>query len=244
MRRTSVPTWISVFSVIAVAALCASCGSGTETSPPATDTNSKPAQKAVTAPLAEVVADHFEIKGELQGNELTFWLETDLPDTVAIMAHVHREYVGKNQEGIETYVPPYWSENLTVGSARQPRTVTIDDAKWAQDVERNLKLMAIGDDPMTILSVNQAVTVSMTVPGIGHGAAADAKWKQSHGESRCCGRRVASRRERGIVRNEAVSSLEDRFGLGESSETGGRAALSALRKSECAPGILLCRSSC
>ncbi|WP_206606503.1 hypothetical protein, partial [Steroidobacter cummioxidans] len=121
------------------------------------------------APLPEVIADRFEIRGKLEGDQVTFWLETDLPDNVPVMTDVNREYVGRNSEGSETYAPMYWAEKLTVGALRNPRTVTIDDTKWVQHVEEALNLSAaVADNPVTIVSINQSVTVSLTVPLVGH----------------------------------------------------------------------------
>lgn len=155
---------------VLASALCASCGSPTSpASSGSADSAATPEPAAAAStPLPEVVADRFEIKGKLEGNRVTFWLETDLPDNVPVMADVNREYVGRNSEGSETYAPMYWSEKLTVGALRNPQTVTIDDTKWAQHVEEALKLSAVADDPVTIVSINQAVMVSLTVPGVGH----------------------------------------------------------------------------
>ncbi len=153
---------------ILVSALCVSCGSPTS---PSTSTNSSPefageSGPEATTPLQEVVADRFEIQGKLEGDQVTFWLETDLPDNVTVTADVAREYMARTPEGSEMYAPTYWSEELTVGALRNPQTVLLDDAQWAEDVERSLTMFAIADYPVAIVSISQVVTVSLMAPGI------------------------------------------------------------------------------
>jgi hypothetical protein len=127
------PLSVSAVAFVAIlAALCASCDPSAAPSPAPLEPASAPASKADSDPLPDVVADRFEIKGTLEGNQLTFQLETDLPDNVTVMTDVHRKYLGRSKSGTDTYVPEYWSEKLTVGDARRPQSVALDDAKWVR----------------------------------------------------------------------------------------------------------------
>jgi hypothetical protein len=153
--------------VVIVAAICGACGrdnsSESFTSPASV---SEPTTSSAQPAIAEVVrVERFEIKGKLDGNVLTFTLDTDLPSTAHVMASVDRSYVGTSPEsGTETYRPRYWEQSTTVEALRTPQTIRIDDQQWAATVEEALEISARINDPMKIHSVNQAVTVWLTVP--------------------------------------------------------------------------------
>jgi hypothetical protein len=156
--------WILVATV---AAICGACGrdnsSESFTSPAsAPEPTTSPAQPAI----AEVVpVERFEIRGKLDGNVLTFTLDTDLPSTAIVMASVDRSYAAtSSQSGTETYRPRYWERRATVEALRTPQTIRIDDQQWAAMIEVALEVSARENDPMKIQSVDQAVTVELTVP--------------------------------------------------------------------------------
>jgi hypothetical protein len=148
--------------VVMVAALSGACArdKGSEAA-----TASKPSSSARPA-IAEVVSvERFEIEGELDGNVLTFTLNTDLPPTAIVGVHVSRGYVATSHYGgTATYRPYYWEHSSTVEALRTPQTIKLDDRQWAAIVDEAHEISAARNEPMKILSVLQSVTLELTVP--------------------------------------------------------------------------------
>jgi len=109
-----------------------------------------------------IVCDRFELSANLGGDSLQLSLDTDLPDATDLMVSVDRTYV--QQEDGQTYSREYFSEKTTVGKWRDARKVTVDDAQWAQEVDRLRSLFASTGDPITLQSVSDTIDVRFVVP--------------------------------------------------------------------------------
>ena len=149
----------SIAAAVLAASLCAGCESDTKLAPVQVPVSQEP----ITAPLTPIVSDLFEVKGNLQGNQVTFWLETDLPDDVVVSGRVSRDFVVRNSEGTDESFIPYWDEDTTVGALRSPRKVTFDDHHFANEVAKRLKLLTMADETSIIESINQSVVVDLHV---------------------------------------------------------------------------------
>jgi hypothetical protein len=110
----------------------------------------------------QIVANQFEIRHELMGSTLTFWLETDLPDDTNVMVSVWRLYTEAG--GVETYTVDYFDEKSKIGKWRQEQTVEIDNVKWKRELEARRQGLARAGEPFTVAAIDDHIEVGFTVP--------------------------------------------------------------------------------
>jgi hypothetical protein len=109
-----------------------------------------------------ILADTFVVRHEMQGEQLTLSLETDLPDQTALMVSVDRTY--RTREDSEEYPIEYFSESSTVGAWRSPRTLTIDNEGWKRQLDERRRTLAVAGEPFTVRSIRDTIEISFVVP--------------------------------------------------------------------------------
>ncbi len=103
-------------------------------------------EQAEDAPAKEestggVVADLFELRWELEGNQtLVLALETDLPEDAEVLVSVTRTYQAVGDP--ETYGQEYSSERGTVRHWQQPRRIALDAERWKGDLREHQDMLA------------------------------------------------------------------------------------------------------
>lgn len=102
--------------------------------------------QAEDAPATEestggVVADLFELRWELEGNQtLVLAIETDLPEDAEVLVSVTRTYQAVGDP--ETYGQEYYSERETVRHWQQPRRIALDAERWKHDLREHQDMLA------------------------------------------------------------------------------------------------------
>ncbi len=109
-----------------------------------------------------VIADTFNVRYDLRGNQLTMTLDTDLPDETTLMASVYRAYKQTSSE--EDYVVDYYSKRSTVGEWRRPQTISLNNDRWQAELDRARRILAAAGEPFSVASISDYVTISLTVP--------------------------------------------------------------------------------
>ena len=122
-----VALWIVVVSLGLAAVGCSGGSDGT-------------AQSAVPAEPAGIVCDQFELRWELDGEDLLLAIDTDLPDEGELSVSVSRSYyeVGDDAE----YARDYLSVFEPVSRWREPRRIPLDADLWRADLAAHQSRMA------------------------------------------------------------------------------------------------------
>jgi len=96
----------------------------------------------VVAGCGGVTCDRFNLNAELQGNQLTMSLDTDLPDDTVVTVLVSRVYrlTGENRRMPVAYVV---FGGQTVGDWRTPQTTTLDHDEWRRRAARKGEIGSI-----------------------------------------------------------------------------------------------------
>ena len=128
-------------------------------------TKSKEASKRsapVEAIQKEIVCDTFNIIHSIDGNILTYNLETDLPDTTNVMVSISRIYLKKDDE--ERYSNSYHSEKTTVSGLKKSTIIKIDEDQWFLNLKKKQLLLAKMSEPFEVGWIDNSVELSMVVP--------------------------------------------------------------------------------
>ena len=97
-------------------------------------------QSATSAEVAGIECDRFELRWELDGDDLMLAIDTDLPDEGELSVSVSRSYyeVGSDAE----YARHYMSVLEPVSRWRQPRRIPLDADAWRADLAAHQSRMA------------------------------------------------------------------------------------------------------
>ncbi len=97
-------------------------------------------QSAASAEVAGIVCDRFELRWELDGDDLMLAIDTDLPDEGELSVSVSRSYyeVGNDAE----YARDYMSVLEPVSRWRQSRRIPLDADAWRADLAAHQSRMA------------------------------------------------------------------------------------------------------
>lgn len=97
-------------------------------------------QPEVSAEPAGIVCDRFELRWELDGQDLLLAIDTDLPDEGELSVSVSRSYyeVGNDEE----YARDYLSVLEPVSRWREPRRIPLDAGAWRADLDAHQSRMA------------------------------------------------------------------------------------------------------
>ena len=110
----------------------------------------------------QVVCDSFTIKSQVEEANLTFHLDTDLPEDTTVMVSVSRGYQQKGEDS--NFSLDYYSAKSTVRGLKIPKTIELDNSKWSKDLDaKNLELSRIGLE-FQVSTVSNNVEVRMVVP--------------------------------------------------------------------------------
>jgi hypothetical protein len=110
----------------------------------------------------QILTDTFDVVAELQSDELTLALTSDLADDTKLVVSVSRTY--QEQGSSERYPVDYFSEHSTIGAWRQSRHVRLDDEEWKQQIEQRQRVLAAGGEPFTVARISDSIEVSFVVP--------------------------------------------------------------------------------
>ena len=126
-RAQGVGRWIVV---VALGLAGVGCSGGSDES----------AQPAAPAEPAGIVCDQFELRWELDGEDLLLAIDTDLPDEGELSVSVSRSYyeVGNDAE----YARDYLSVFEPVSRWREPRRIPLDADAWRADLAAHQSRMA------------------------------------------------------------------------------------------------------
>ena len=121
---------------------------------------------------AQIRCDEFEIVATRDGSDLTFHLETDLPNDTSVWLSVSRSYWERGGGGSE-YSIDYVSESSSVGALRTTRTVSIAHSVWQRKLrskQNEMSRIGLGfevgktrDD----VKISMVVTTKQTNPAFG-----------------------------------------------------------------------------
>jgi hypothetical protein len=111
---------------------------------------------------SKVVCNEFNIIAESSGRKITFQLSTDLPNDTTVMVSVSRLYWREDNE--DSYFENYFDRRTSAGELGQPITVSIDDMRWKNEIEKKQKLLALIGEPLRIKKICDAIEISMVVP--------------------------------------------------------------------------------
>lgn len=97
-------------------------------------------QSAAPAEVAGIVCDRFELRWEIDGEDLMLAIDTDLPDEGELSVSVSRSYyeVGNDAE----YARDYLSVLEPVSRWREPRRIPLDADAWRADLAAHQSRMA------------------------------------------------------------------------------------------------------
>ena len=126
-RAQRVALWIVAVSLGLAGVGCS--GGSDETAPP-----------AAPAEPAGIVCDRFELRWELDGEDLLLAIDTDRPDEGELSVSVSRSYyeVGNDAE----YARDYLSVFEPVSRWREPRRIPLDADAWRADLAAHQSRMA------------------------------------------------------------------------------------------------------
>ena len=98
------------------------------------------AQPVALAEPAGIVCDRFELRWELDGEDLLLAIDTDLPDEGELSVSVSRSYyeIGNDTE----YARDYLSVFEPVSRWREPRRIPLDADAWRADLAAHQSRMA------------------------------------------------------------------------------------------------------
>ena len=143
-----------------------------------------------------VVADLFELRWELEGNQtLVLAIETDLPEDAELMVSVTRTYqaVGDPEtygQQHQTYGQEYYSEGGTVRHWQQPRRIALDADRWKDDLREHQDMLAsISRDAVIEI---ERISDSVEVRAVLHANQRGPRFG-GHGNPRLSGKAVTSR---------------------------------------------------
>jgi len=117
---------------------------------------------AIKPRASGVRCDKFDVIANLEGDTISFRLETDLPDYTEVMVHVCRSYYEK--DGTE-YPINYLSEKSTVRESRTKQTVSVRDRLFQEELQERIDLMAgVAGEPFQVARIDDDIEVSFLVP--------------------------------------------------------------------------------
>jgi hypothetical protein len=119
-------------------------------------------QKTTSSNISKIFCRRFDINTVLKGNELKFWLSTDLPNDTIVMVSVSRRYWIKDSSG--TYSGSYYGKRSSVQELQRPVTVIIDDIELRKQIDKKHKLIEPSGEPFQISKISDEVELNLTVP--------------------------------------------------------------------------------
>ncbi|MEM9469365.1 MAG: type VI secretion system-associated protein TagO [Pseudomonadota bacterium] len=118
----------------------------------------------ITSPVhAQIKADKFDVKTDLNGQTLTVTLDTDLPDNTKVMFSVSRVYYEKG-DSKTAYTREYTNQKMTVIDWKTPQTVILDNAVWQADLKAHQDKMVPMGLGFEVAKIEDQIEVSLTVP--------------------------------------------------------------------------------
>ncbi len=154
----------AILALAIVLLVSRSPGDSSQTVPKPTFEHSEPVNVEPENGRTKVVTcDTFEIAAELRGDELSFHLETDLPDTADIMADVSRVYFEKGKPGT-AYSREYFSQKAKVADWRTENTCSIADNVFMESLQEQMNKMASIGMPFEVASISDEIEVSFVLP--------------------------------------------------------------------------------
>ena len=87
-----------------------------------------------------IVSDQFELRWELEGNDLLLAIDTDLPDEGELSVSVNRWYYQVGND--DAYSRDYFHVFEPVSSWREPRRIPLDATAWKADLAAHQKEMS------------------------------------------------------------------------------------------------------
>lgn len=109
-----------------------------------------------------IICDKFIIKWDIKGENLNFWLDTDLPNETDIMVSVSRDYWEKGSPG--TYSVDYFSEKSTVGKYRTQKQISVEDKVWKDALKSKQNKMSGFGLGFEVGKIGKEIEVSFIVP--------------------------------------------------------------------------------
>ena len=110
----------------------------------------------------QILTDTFDVVADLQGDELTLALRSDLADETSLVVSVSRVYQERGSS--ERYPVDYFSEHSTIGAWRQPRRVRLDHVAWKQEIVQRQRALAAGGQPFTVSRIADSIEIDFVVP--------------------------------------------------------------------------------
>jgi hypothetical protein len=164
MRRKIWTDWTTIEKLGTVAALgligflsSAFFFGSSEPPTPTPQPTAKP--RAAKAPKTTVLCDQFEIKASRNGDQLEYWIETDLPDDYEVVYWIARTF----DEVDETYMQTYLEERTNVGALRYQHVTTISHEVFLANLqEKNAELRRAGL-PYDLVSISDFVEIRVSI---------------------------------------------------------------------------------
>jgi archaellum component FlaF (FlaF/FlaG flagellin family) len=119
-------------------------------------------QKTISSVNSKVFCNRFNINTILNGKDLEFWLDTDLPDNTSVMVSVSRRYWIKDSLG--TYSGSYYGKSIFVYELRKPVTVILDDKQWRRQIEEKHKQIEPSGELLQLSKISDEVELKLVVP--------------------------------------------------------------------------------
>ena len=142
-----------------------------EEPPPPTQEAPTPTAKEAPSISAQVQCETFNLKASIQGDSLTFSLDTDLPEDTSVMVTISRGYRlngGYQQKGgterYPLYSLNYYSSKAKVSELKIPKTIILDNRKWFVALDARQEELSKVGLRFEVWSVLPSVELKMEVP--------------------------------------------------------------------------------
>lgn len=112
---------------------------------------------------AQVNADKFNFKTDLNGQELTIALDTDLPEDTDLMFSIYRIYYKKG-EPKTPYSFEYFDQKMSVKDWNGSKTFTLDNNIWKSGLKAFQDNLVPAGSGFEVAKIADDVKISFTVP--------------------------------------------------------------------------------
>lgn len=112
-----------------------------------------------------VTCDIFNVSAELNGDILSFRLETDLPDNADVVVTVSRLYFEKGDANT-AYSREYFKQKGKVAYWRTERTCSVADSIFLQSLQEQIDTMASLSMPFEVAQIADEIEVSYVLPAV------------------------------------------------------------------------------
>jgi hypothetical protein len=126
------------------------------------DSKANRTQKMTSSISPRVICNKFSVNTEINGKDIEFWLDTDLPNDTIVMVSLDRLYWQKGNA--DTYSNSYYAKRSSVRQLLKPVNVVIDENQWRLKLEKKQKLFASIGEPFKVSKISENVDLNLTVP--------------------------------------------------------------------------------